>query len=588
MQLKFNAPYLSITEFDSIDLPSFAVITGVNGAGKSHLLRAIAEGNVVVGGIAKEDVVLFSNDNFRLDNQSPLTADQAIQERHTAWDFLHQRQGQNIIGHLEAFKRNLSDSAERIRELAQQKGIPIWNLGERDGLSSEDVLRLDRYKQDIHNYLVHHPQLKNNHQAQSLFTLSKRTTDFVDLINKDVFHLLYEPRHFRENFLPIQLTLAFADYYSKLEGNQYRKFRNSDFGEHHSVMTDDEFIQMHGPKPWDVINQVLTQMGTIPYRINSPEGLDRFERFQAELIHQSDPSIRPNFTDLSSGEKVLLALVVSVYKASSDRRFPKLLLLDEIDASLHPSMMQSMLNIIHDVFLENDVNTILVSHSPTTIALSPECSIHVMHQSGARRIEQRGRREALEILTEGFVTLDQGLTILDQVARANVSIITEGKNVDLIRKALELEGVAGVEVISGVEDRTGSGQLRTLYDFFLKLPHSNKVVVAWDCDADKYRYLASDNETYPFVFERNLDNAVATKGIENLFSASLLDGFKKEIYFADGRVKIEFDENQKVAFARHILDREDPSDFVLFKPFVEFVRRLAAQVSENIVTPADA
>jgi energy-coupling factor transporter ATP-binding protein EcfA2 len=272
---------------------------------------------------------------------------------------------------------------------------------------------------------------------------------------------------------------------------------------------------------------------------------------------------------------VLLALVASVYKASSDRNFPKLLLLDEIDASLHPSMIQSMLGIVNDVFVTNGVNTILVTHSPTTIAISPEESIHVMHQGGARRIERRTRGDALEILTEGFVTLDKGLTVLDEVARTRVSIITEGRNIDFVRRALELAKVTGVEVISGVEDRTGTNQLKTLYDFFVKLPHSNMIVIAWDCDAEKFRSLPQTNNTHPYVFERNPANTLATKGIENLFAPNLLDGHKKEIYFSDGRVQAEFDENQKAAFASFILDRREPSDFALFEPFVAFVRKLA-------------
>ena len=88
------------------------------------------------------------------------------------------------------------------------------------------------------------------------------------------------------------------------------------------------------------------------------------------------------------------------------RDSPDVLLLDEVDASLHPSMMRNMLGVIQNIFLKNDIKVILVSHSPSTIALSPEESIFIMNKSGENRIEKRSKKEALSILTEGFATLN--------------------------------------------------------------------------------------------------------------------------------------------------------------------------------------
>lgn len=576
MQLSYVRDFLSITSFKPVELATFTVITGVNGAGKSHLLRGIADGSVSVGDIQKDEIVLFTNENFRLENQGELTTENAVQERFGAWDMFQQATNYNLVGNLSSLRVNMLQSIEeQILAAAARSQKPIWKLGEGDGLTAEELERLRNYRRAVETFVVNHNQLRGNHQALSILTLAKKIDFFIDQISKEQFYELYEPRHFKENFLPSQLTLAFADYYSKLDDNDYRKFRNSTKGESNPVLSDDDFVKRHGPRPWDVINQVLTQIGTVPYRINSPEGISRHDRFQAKLVHQSDPRISPHFEDLSSGEKVLIALVVSVYKATSDRNFPKLLLLDEIDASLHPSMMQGMLNIIEDVFVASGVATILVTHSPTTIAMAPDESIYVMRQSGEDRLDRRTRADALEILTEGFVTLDQGMRLLDAAARTKVSVITEGKNTEFLRRAFTIYGVTGVEVISGVEDVSGSTQLRTLYDFFVRLPHRNIVVFAWDCDADKFRSLASRNNTFPYVFAKNPDNSVARRGVENLFDVSLMEGFKKEIHFSTGEVKIEFDESQKKRFADHVLSRNADNDFLLFQDFTEFVRRLA-------------
>lgn len=111
-------------------------------------------------------------------------------------------------------------------------------------------------------------------------------------------------------------------------------------------------------------------------------------------------------------------------------------------------------------------------------------------------------------------------------------------------------------------------------------------MIAWDCDADKFRNLVQSNNTYPFVFSRNELNTVARKGIENLFESTLLDRFKKEIHFSDGTVKVEFDENQKGAFAQFVLDRRNPADFELFQSLVKFVGALIQ--SDSAFSPNEA
>ena len=55
MTIKFNTQYKSINQFTSVDFADFTILTGPNGSGKTHLLRAIKEGNVVVKGIPPDD-----------------------------------------------------------------------------------------------------------------------------------------------------------------------------------------------------------------------------------------------------------------------------------------------------------------------------------------------------------------------------------------------------------------------------------------------------------------------------------------------------------------------------------------------------
>ncbi len=44
--LQLKRPHLSIPELNGVSLPSLAIICGLNGSGKTHLLNAIASGAV--------------------------------------------------------------------------------------------------------------------------------------------------------------------------------------------------------------------------------------------------------------------------------------------------------------------------------------------------------------------------------------------------------------------------------------------------------------------------------------------------------------------------------------------------------------
>jgi predicted ATPase len=46
MKLTFQSPFLSIKEFPTVELPPFTLLTGLNGVGKTHLLRSIEKGTI--------------------------------------------------------------------------------------------------------------------------------------------------------------------------------------------------------------------------------------------------------------------------------------------------------------------------------------------------------------------------------------------------------------------------------------------------------------------------------------------------------------------------------------------------------------
>lgn len=162
-----------------------------------------------------------------------------------------------------------------------------------------------------------------------------------------------------------------------------------------------------GPPPWDVVNETFQAAG-FPYRVVSPmqSGILSFYEFLLE-DHASGQQLRAQ--DLSSGEKTLLGLVLWLYNSQHHGQFPRLFLLDEPDAYLHPSMTRQFLNVVQEVLVGRyDVRVILVTHSPSTVALAPEQSLFEMARGSSRISRSPSRAHSIGLLTAGLVIVSPG------------------------------------------------------------------------------------------------------------------------------------------------------------------------------------
>ena len=379
MQLQFKNKHISIEQFNPVDLSDFTVLTGVNGSGKSHLLEAIEKRLVAIAGMEQAHIVLFNYETFKLDNEPVFNGHQLSAERESAWQFHQQR----IKNNVQSWRVGLGDNYDSLKESCKAEKKSFWGI-------KTDTLK--QYKQQFKTFF-NNGNIKKNHQAQGIYSLAKQLPYSIDEIQHDDFVNRFKPFVFKNDFLPNQLGKIFWDYYVKYRGNQVNEFENEKHGKNYEVLSEQEFFTVHGEKPWILVNQILENFDTLKYKVTSPEGADYFGNFQLKLKHTEKDDLEIDFSSLSSGEKVLMALVASIYKSSSDKHFPDILLLDEVDASLHPSMLKNMLGVIDNIFLKQGVKVILVTHSPTTIAPAPEQSVFIMNRSGQNRIEKKTKQE---------------------------------------------------------------------------------------------------------------------------------------------------------------------------------------------------
>lgn len=573
MKLEYKHEYKSIKTFNPIELESFTILTGFNGSGKSHILESIKNGSCQIDNISISEIVLFDFRTFYLENEQAFNNQQLNQEKLNAWKKLNGQGNPNYQGSFAQFKNQLGvENYIKIVEIGKDK--PFFSIPHKD-FNDETLFNLySQYKTNVFNFFEN-PNVKNQQETPALKSLVLNIKGTIDVLTEDQFYDLFTPVVLKNDFLPSQIGKLFIDYWYKYQMFLFRQIMKTKTFDEDALRK--KFEKKQGPRPWVLIQEILTGFSSFQYSINNPEHINiepaRLQSFSLTLKHKIS-NISVPFDSLSSGEKILFSLVLSIYKSVGDKIFPSVLLLDEIDASLHPSQIQNLLNVINETFVkQNNVKVVIATHSPTTIALADEKNIFIVNNQSENRIEKQSKKEALKILSEGFITLDEGLQILDQVAIKELTIFTEGNNIDFLQKAIELlkpELNNKIEIVSSLKDRTGTGQLSTLYELFLRMEHKNNVLFIYDCDVT--RTFSQNDKTNYYFFPKNSENKKVTKGIENLLKEELFeDRFYPLKNKDDGGTQSSLD---KQSFLNYILERNNPIDFENFKEIINKIEEI--------------
>lgn len=375
MRLTYNnKPYRSIdAPVAAEDLNDFVVITGPNGSGKSQLLEAIANESLIVDDITNvtpERVRLYSINQLLVPGDGP----HATNSLAASW---------------QQFKNAVDGIVENI-----QNEHPLTPLEPAD------------FETELRRRLVENNNILTNNGLETLSALvGKRVSEFTQWDFQKHAPLIFV----RHDPFQLSITEIFLSYRGRYLQNGFQQFL-LDKGDDASIepLTDEEFVAAFGPPPWTLLDSTLEIIG-LDYKFIPPEGVAEHTSYQAKLRH-TDTNVEITADLLSSGEKTLLALALSLYtgsKLGESVRLPKVLLLDEPDASLHPAMAQSLLRVIRETFLDtHGVKVLLTTHSPTTVALAPEESLYVMRRTPDPRLTKAyGRDQALSSLTVGLSTL---------------------------------------------------------------------------------------------------------------------------------------------------------------------------------------
>lgn len=362
MKIQINKSYKSIPAGIAFELPSFSVITGKNGSGKSHLLEAmsnneistISDGNT---NLAKVLLIGFGGLNPQIDEACD--PQQIVQNSKNWWNQIDNHQ------------KNLSQA----RANGEQISGPIEAFLERWGT---------------------YPELF----AVVNTVIKKSGKKFEQLSEDDVYFNLNMADANSGTLFASQLALIFKTYHVRYTKNEFKQFLNAKNNTNIPTLSNEEFTRIYGPKPWMLVNEILSKAG-LTYEVVSPEAIDTDSTYRLRLVDiKTKTDISAN--DLSTGEKVLMSLALAIYNTQESVGKPDVLILDEPDAPLHPQYSKLLIETLRDVVVKQaGVQVVLTTHSPSTVAMCPDNSLFEMNRD-TKMPEMVSVCRGIEVLTDGI------------------------------------------------------------------------------------------------------------------------------------------------------------------------------------------
>ncbi|WP_442878887.1 AAA family ATPase [Aeromonas sp.] len=229
---------------------------------------------------------------------------------------------------------------------------------------------------------------------------SKLSKRFEDLNEDDIYYNINITESNQGTIFASQLAMIFKTYHVRHTKNQFKQFLNERNKTNTPTLTDEEFLLKYGPKPWELVNEILAKAG-LTYEVVSPELSDTDSTYKLRLIDKSNNTdISAN--DLSTGEKVLMSLALAIYNTHEATGKPDVLILDEPDAPLHPQYSKLLIETLHDIVVKKaGVRVIVTTHSPSTVAMCPCNALYEMDRL-IKTPEMISVSRGLEVLTEGI------------------------------------------------------------------------------------------------------------------------------------------------------------------------------------------
>ena len=242
-------------------------------------------------------------------------------------------------------------------------------------------------------------------------------------------------------------------------------------------------------RPYQTINRIFRQYGFNNFDMLNPFPIDG--KLNGEIRFQGKEGEIVDYNSLSSGEQSIVQFVIWSYGQDFRGNRLNTMVLDEPDAHLHPSMCKMMVEIFSEISSKKEtaggIRIIITTHSPSTVAFTPEGSLFVMQREAdnKRVIRPTTSEDAVEILSDGVFTFSRAMsqfTLFLSSPKQNL-VFVEGKtDVRHFKNAIQVLGYDLDVDFFDMHDAT------TLSNFIkctpAKLFNRKSLIALFDCDAE--------------------------------------------------------------------------------------------------------
>lgn len=435
ISLKLSTRYKSLQGgFEWNEIPPFAVITGVNGVGKTQLLE------VIKGRSEKTDRHGRAIPIVR-EITSPSGPESLIFSENTA------QRGLSLNGLIE-YVQNADQRQLTIRNLDNdirncRNNINSWR--QQYSQTTEKVERL-QLENNIRSNEDQIRNLQNQKLSVNIFAYDEELRRISRLLDKKVEELSED--EIRQNAIDNFESLTSVDELTRFLSNENQRYmkRVTYLTETHKTAEAEQLVSQE--RPYQTINRIFRQYGFDYFDMLNPFPIDG--KLNGEIRFKGKGDEIVDYNSLSSGEQAIVQFVIWSYGQDFRGNRLNTMVLDEPDAHLHPSMCKMMVEIFSEMSAKKEIGgggirIIITTHSPSTVAFTPEGSLFVMQREAdnKRFIRLTTTEDAVEILSDGIFTFSRAMSNFTQLSSSSKQnlVFVEGKtDVKHFEKAMKVLG----------------------------------------------------------------------------------------------------------------------------------------------------
>jgi hypothetical protein len=274
MQISFGSSYLSIHSFPTVDLPDFCLITGLNGAGKSHFLQGLQVGSLRADCAPGQnpqyhtEIRLFDWNSLVPQDTGIFLSENLKNERVEAFNHYSNAKSQQpaIFENLRSVIRQFLLPEEYVRDPSSAISLSVTDLAPFFGDPQTAYSQLQQAFSQTNTQLLNSIGEPFRSRVRAIAATAGKP--LLRLTQEDFFKTSTsswgEVNIFQQSFA--RLFVAYRDAYLANQMGQYLAGKGVTGM---TFVSDDEFSRVNGPPPWTFVNESLAAAG-LDFKINQP------------------------------------------------------------------------------------------------------------------------------------------------------------------------------------------------------------------------------------------------------------------------------------------------------------------------------